>query len=271
MDPVSFIIETMRRAKEARLCAPPRLWKDLLGYHQIGEGMMNPKTGSSLDVITTFSQFDNESFPCMKSDQEYGGLGSTFAVLERAAAIDHALRSDPFPGLSNCDTMDCPCMTNDGDPTSQCSMSLPGFIPHVWSRVAADLPHFEHDSWIANDPTAWESEHFRPMVPYTCSCGEGFETMVRLQWHVNQAHPPGSQHSASLGLLPRTGGSYILYDPLTRAVCLCGLARFPISGGNKPSSTCAEACTIFLALFHARRTLHPDNSYSTLTDSLSSV
>ena len=162
-------------------------------------------------------------------------------------------------------------MTNDGDPTSQCSMSLPGFIPHVWSRVATNLPHFEHDSWIANDPTAWESEHFRPMVPYTCSCGEGFETMVRLQWHVNQAHPPGSQHSVSLGLLPRTGGSYILYDPLTRAVCLCGLARFPISGGNKPSSTCAEACTIFLALFHARRTLHPDNSYSTLTDSLSSV
>ena len=72
---------------------------------------MNPKTGSSLDAIATFSRFDNESFPCMETDQEYGGLGSTFAVLERAAAIDHALRSDPFPGLSNCDTMDCPCMT----------------------------------------------------------------------------------------------------------------------------------------------------------------
>ena len=49
------------------------------------------------------------------------------------------------------------------------------------------------------------------------------------------------------------------------------MARFPISGGNKPSFTCAEVCTIFLALFHARRTLHPDNTYSTLTDSLSSV
>ena len=49
------------------------------------------------------------------------------------------------------------------------------------------------------------------------------------------------------------------------------MARFPISGRNNPSSTCAEACTILLALFHARRTLHPDNSYSTLTDSLSSV
>ena len=126
---------------------------------------MHPKTGSSLDVIATFSRFDNESSPCMETDQEHGGLGSTVAVLERAAAIDHALRSGPFPGLSNCDTVDCPCMTNDGDPTSPCSMSLPGFIPHAWSRVAKDLPYSEHDSWIANDPTAWESEHFRPMSP----------------------------------------------------------------------------------------------------------
>ena len=100
MDPVSFIIETMNRANEARLCAPPRLWKDLLSYHQIGEGMLNPKTGSPLDVTATFSRFDNEPFPCMETDQEYGGLGSTFAVLERATAIDHALRSDPFPGLT---------------------------------------------------------------------------------------------------------------------------------------------------------------------------
>jgi hypothetical protein len=42
---------------------PPRLWKDLLGYHKIGEGMMNPVTGSSLDGIDTFSRFDNASFP----------------------------------------------------------------------------------------------------------------------------------------------------------------------------------------------------------------
>ena len=116
MDPVTYVIETMSRAKEARLCAPPRLWKDLLGYHQIGGGMISPKTGSSLDVIGTFSQFGNGSFPCTKADLVYGGLGSKFAVLERAMAVDHALRSDPFPGLSNCDTMDCPCMTKDGDP-----------------------------------------------------------------------------------------------------------------------------------------------------------
>ena len=63
----------------------------------------------------------------------------------------------------------------------------------------------------------------------------------------------------------------MIYDPTTRAVHLCGLARFPVPGGNKPSSTYAEACTVFLALFHARRVLHPAHTYSTLTDSLSSV
>ena len=162
-------------------------------------------------------------------------------------------------------------MTRADDPAFPCSMSPPGFMPHVWSRVARDLPYFEHDSWVANDSTAWESEHHRPTSPYFCSCEAGFDTMTRLQWHVNQVHSPGSQHSASLGLLPRTGGSCIIYDLISRAVCLCGMARFPISGGNKPSPTCAEACTILLALFHARRTLHPNNIYSTLTDSLSSV
>ena len=82
--------------------------------------------------------------------------------------------------------------------------------------------------------------------------------MVRLQ-----VHPPGSQHPASLGLLPRTGGSCIIYDPISQAVCLCRMARFPISGGTKPSSTCVEACTILLALFHARRTLH--HTWTTIT------
>ena len=65
----------------------------------------------------------------------------------------------------------------------------------------------------------------------------------------------------------------MVYDPESRAIILCGLPRYPVSGGNKPtsSSTYAEACTIFLALFHARRVLHPDHTYSTCTDSLFSV
>ena len=203
----------------------------------------------------------------------YGGLGSKFAVLERTTmAIDHALRHGTFPGrLSNCDTTDCPCVTREGDPASPCSMSLPGFMPHIWSRVAEALPYFEHDSWIANDSVAWESELPQAKLPYSCSCGAGFGTLTRPQWHANQVHPPGSQHSASLGFLPRIGGSCIVYDPISRAVCLCGMARFPMSGRNEPSSTYADACTIFLALFHARRTLHPGNTYSTLADSLFSV
>ena len=151
-------------------------------------------------------------------------------------------------------------------------MLQPGFMPRVWSQVASDLPNFAHDSWVAIGPSAWDSDPPPPTGPaYWCPCGAGFETLTRLRWHTNGVHPPGSQHPSSLGLLPRIGGSYVVYDPETRAVHLCGLARFPVSGGNKPSSTYAEACTIFLAMFHASRVLHPGHTYSTLTDSLSSV
>ena len=71
--------------------------------------------------------------------------------------------------------------------------------------------------------------------------------------------------------LPHIGGAYVIYHEETRAVLLCGMARFPVSGGNKPSSTYAEASTISLALHHAYRILHPGNEYVTHTDSLSSV
>ena len=47
--------------------------------------------------------------------------------------------------------------------------------------------------------------------------------------------PPGEIHSATLRNLPRIGGAYIIYHEETRAVLLCGMARFPVSGGNKPS------------------------------------
>ena len=116
MDPMAHIIEVMGQAKATRFCAPPRLWKDLLGYHHIWEGMINPISGSSFDIIDTFSQFDSESFPCTEEGLVYGGLGSTFAVLERIVAIDHALQHGPFPGLSNRDTTDCPCTNENENP-----------------------------------------------------------------------------------------------------------------------------------------------------------
>jgi len=149
-------------------------------------------------------------------------------------------------------------------------MSLPGFIPHVWSRIAsrtfltllmtAGLP-------LTHRPGTWESDPPPKGPSDSFLCGAGFGTLTRLQWHTDGVHPPGSPHSSSLGLLPRIKGSYVVYDPESRAVHLCGLARFPVSGGNKPTSTYAEACTTFLALFHARRVLHPDHTYSTPTDS----
>jgi len=107
-----------------------------------------------------------------------------------------------------------------------------GLIPRVWSRVATDLPNFAHDSWVATDPSAWELDPPPLGLPYWCLCGASFDTLTRLQWHVSGVHPPGSQHSSFLRLLPRIGGSYIIYDPETRAIILCGMARYPISGGG---------------------------------------
>ena len=271
LHPVTHITDVMRKARSIRACTPPRLWHDLLAYHAISVHVTNPVGNSTVDMLDVFSEFDDISFPCTESDPTYGGIGSNFSIIERAMAFDHALRNDALPGSSNHDTMDCPCVTNSGPAGRPCSMSLPGFMPHVWSQVASDFPNFAHDSWVATDSSAWDSDPPPTGPAYWCPCGAGFDTLTRLRWHTNGVHPPGSQHSSSLGLLSRIGGSYVVYDPETRAVYLCGLARFPVSGGNKPSSTYAETCTIFLAMFHAKQVLHPRHTYSTLTDSLSSV
>ena len=111
--------------------APPRLWHDLLAYHAIGVNITNPVGNSTMDILDVFSEFDDISFPCTTTDPTYGGMGSNFSILERAMAFDHALRSDALPGSSNHDTMDCPCVTNSGAAGRPCSMSLPGFMPHV--------------------------------------------------------------------------------------------------------------------------------------------
>ena len=135
---MAHITVVIQQAQTARSCAPPpsRLWKDLLGYHGIGEGMTNPTNGLSIDIVDTFSQFDNNSFPCTAEDPTYGGLGSEFKILERAMAINHAMTHDPFSGRSDHVTMDCLCVTGEGDPARPYYMSLPGFLPHVSSRVA---------------------------------------------------------------------------------------------------------------------------------------
>ena len=260
LNPVTHVIGVMRQARTARACSVPRLWKDLLAYHALSANVAGHGV-PGIDILDVFSQFDDDSFPCTLPDPVYGGMGSKFVILERAMAFDHALTSEAFPGTSNHGTMDCPCAMNEGDAGSPCSMSAPGFVPRVWSRVTSDLPNFAHDSWIDTDSSAWESDPPPLGRPYWCLCGANFDTLTRLRWHVNGVHPPGSQHSSSLGLLPRIGGSCIVYDPESRAIILCGIARYPVSGGNKPSSTYAEACTIFLALFHDRRRAQPPTPF----------
>ena len=59
-------------------------------------------------------------------------------------AFDHALASESFSGTSDRGTMDCPWVTQEDDATSSCSMSTPGSIPRVWSRVATVEPIQNH-------------------------------------------------------------------------------------------------------------------------------
>ena len=82
-------------------------------------------------------------------------------------AFDHALTSEAFPGTSDQGTMDCSCVTYEDDAASPCSMPALGFIPRVWSRVASDLPNFAHDSWIATDSSAWETDPPPLGLPFT--------------------------------------------------------------------------------------------------------
>ena len=153
LDPVAHITDVMRRAHTARACSVPRLWQDLLAYHALNANVTS-QGAPTIDILGVFSQFDDDSFPCTMPDPVYRGLGSKFVVLERAMAFDHALTSEAFPGMSNHGTMDCLCVTNAGDAGRPCSMSAPGFVPHVWSRIASGLPNFAHGSWIATDSSA---------------------------------------------------------------------------------------------------------------------
>ena len=135
LNPITYINDVMQRARAARACSIPRLWKDLLTYHALSANITGHST-TAIDMLDIFSLFDVNSFPCTLPDPVYGGMGSTFVVLERAMAFDHALASESFSGTSDRGTMDCPCVTQEDDATSSCSMSAPGFIPRVWSRVA---------------------------------------------------------------------------------------------------------------------------------------
>ena len=77
--------------------------------------------------------------------------------------------------------------------------------------------------------------------PDKCYCiyGEYFSTKARLRLHVNGPHRSGTKHHVGLHFLARIGGAYVLFNTVTRAVILSGMARFPVQCGDVPSSnTC---------------------------------
>ena len=142
------------------------------------------------------------------------------------------------------------------------------------ARQARSLPHFSHNCWTPTDPSAWtpDDPHQHNAQQYQCICGKNFPTIQRLQWNVSRVPPlVKSTQPNFVTSLASEELMYVIYHEETRAVLLCGMARFPVYGGNKPSSTYAEASTAFLALRHAFRILHPGNEHATHTDSLSSA
>ena len=106
-----------------------------------------------------------------------------------------------------------------------------------------------------------------------CICGEHFSTKARLHLHVNGPHRPGTKHHTGLHFLARIGGAYVLFNTVTNAVILAGMARFPVQCGDVPSSTLAESRTILLALIHIARRLPsaPHHTIRIHTDSKSST
>ena len=140
LHPVRHIIEVMRKARTVRACNPPRRWHDLLAYHAIGVNVTNPVDASTMDILDVFARFDDASFPCTLDDSTYGGMGSTFPILERAMAFHHALHDEALPGSSNRDTMDCPCITSSGvaPPCSMNSLGPP--TPSPPPRSSANIP-----------------------------------------------------------------------------------------------------------------------------------
>ena len=142
LNPVTYVIDVMRRTHTVRACSVPRLWQDLLAYHALSANVAG-QGAPTVDILDVFSQFDDDSFPCTLPDPVYGGMGSKFVILERAMAFDHALTSEAFSGTSNHDTVDCPCVTNMGDagPPVLCrhQASFPVFGPGLLRTFPTSL------------------------------------------------------------------------------------------------------------------------------------
>jgi len=113
LDPISFIIQTMQRTKDARgSMSGNKKWEDLLRYHDINENIRNPSNHSIMNIIDTFASYDNASFPCTDEDTEHGGLGSHYSILARATAFHHALSYEQIPNMTSDALANCNCVTH---------------------------------------------------------------------------------------------------------------------------------------------------------------
>ena len=167
--------------------------------------------------------------------------------------------------------MDCPCVTNSGVVGRPCSMSLPGFMPHIFG------PRLLQTSLVSLMIVGLPLIHrlgIQTPLPRARPTGVHAEPASTLS-HDSSGKPMGPTplgHSSR----PPWASSHALGAPMW-----CTIRRpEPSTCVAWPASPYREAINLVprmrkpapsLALFHARRVLHPDHAYSTLTDSLSSV
>ena len=94
-------------------CCRVFLLRNRAGYGVVMMGMTTQRRSHDVGGASGIARAAS-SFPCTLDDSTYGGMGSTFPILERAMAFNHALHDDALPGSSDHGTMDCPCITNSG-------------------------------------------------------------------------------------------------------------------------------------------------------------
>ena len=293
-DLATFILDTLRKARWLRTQLPAH------HFHGRFHGLMQ---AGSLD--TTYAQDRTHKRRDYIDDFGCYAPGSPYPV----DAHDHAATHMPivFLALGFAHTLSqtdlehitfgapasvCSCMAHRTHPQRCTTVDDEPFHTRVWDTLCRNMPQLSTghddrllpDSWT-KDPSFPPTNATRglPVVPIPdtaeppdrcyCICGEYFTTKARLHLHVNGPHRPGTKHHTGLHFLARIGGAYVLFNTVTNAVILAGMARFPVQCGDVPSSTLAESRTILLALIHITRRLPsaPHHTIRIHTDSKSST
>ena len=293
-DLATFILDTLRKARWLRTQLPAHHFHDRFhGLMQAGSldtTYVQDRTQKRRDYIDDFGCYAPGSpYPVGAHNHAATHMPIVFLALGFAHTLSQTdLEHVTFDSPASV----CSCMASRTHPQRCTVVDDEPFHTRVWDTLCRNMPQLSTghddrllpDSWT-KDPSFPPADVTRglPVVPIPdtaappdrcyCICGEHFSTKARLRLHANGPHRPGTKHHAGLHFLARIGGAYVLFNTVTNAVILAGMARFPVQCGDVPSSTLAESRTILLALIHITRRLPsaPHHTIRIHTDSKSST